>query len=248
MSTWLLKMVSVVAAVSVGLILIIRFSPPLSVSSIVTQKNSLFTVTGTGKMTVVPDTAIINLGISVTQPTVKSAQNQANSVIKKISDDAKSLGVEPKYIQTNNYSISPQYNYQTTPYRITGYQVTASLTVTVKDFDNINRVIDTATADGANTVSGIQLTVDETKQKELLNQARIQAVNDAKSKAANLASAAGITLGRIVNVEESGNAPVPVRMYATADLSVKSGGGAPTGIEPGSTDITTTVTLSYETR
>jgi hypothetical protein len=214
---------------------------------VVTQKTDLLTVSGEGKVTVIPDTAIINLGITVSRPSVKLAQNDANAVINKISADVKKMGVESKDIRTGEYSIYPQYNYNLQPPKITGYQVTASLTITIRDFDKINQVIDTSTADGANTVNGIQLTVDEDIQKELLKQARQEAVKDAKTKAESLASAAGITLGRIVNIQESGNAPVPRPLMFAAD-TVGRGSAEKTAIEPGSADITSSITLYYETR
>src|SRR3989344_2894786 len=117
--------------------LLLRFAPAIPISSTVTQKQDLFTVTGTGKVTVIPDTAIISLGITV-------------------------------------------------------YQVSTSLTVTVRNLEKINEAIDTATAQGANTISSVQFTVDETRQKELSQQARQEAVKEAKIKAESLSRSAGL--------------------------------------------------------
>lgn len=216
-----------------------KWGPSIPISSVVSQKNDFFTVTGEGKVTVVPDTAIVSLGITLNKPTVKAAQDQVNSVISEITKSLKTLGIDAKDIQTSNYSIYPQYND-----RITGYQVNASLTVTVRELDKVNQVIDIATAKGANTIGGIQLTVDDTKQKQLLQQARELAVKDAKTKAESLANAAGITLGKIVNIQENANNfPRPmIGMMAVVDSAPK------TNIQPGSTDISTSVTLFYETR
>ena len=229
--------------------LLLRFLPAIPISSVITQKQDLFAVTGSGKVTVVPDTGQIELGITTTAADVKTAQNQANVVIKKITSDLKNLGLPEKDIKTSNYSIYPQYDYQPGgANRIKGYQVSANLSVTIRSLDLINKVIDTASTDGANSVSAVQLTVDETRQKELLQEARKQAVADAKSKAESLSHAAGLSLGRLVNVSESTpNYPRPYLMSADM-MAVKSGTGEPTQIQPGSTDITSSVTLSYETR
>ena len=243
-----IKTFSVALAILAALFLYNKFGPPFSFNSVVTQKTDLFTVSGEGKVTVVPDIGVVSLGINLTRPTVKSAQTDVNNIINKISTDTKGLGVDPKDIITSDYSIYPEYDYRTGTGRITGYRVQASLTVKVRDLEKINQVIDTATADGANTVSGINLTVDESKEKELLQQAREQAIEEAKTKAASLARAAGISLGRIVNVQESGGQPMPVPYLARDMMAVGSGGGGETIIEPGSTDITSTVTLFYETR
>lgn len=225
-----------------------RFGPSLPLQSVVTQKTESFMVSGEGKVTVVPDTGIVSLGVVSSQPTVKAAQNEANTAISNITKALKGLGVADKDIKTSSYSVYPQYDYSNGgANRVTGYQVNANLTVTVRDINKVNDVIDQSTANGANTVGGIQLTVDDDKQKELLQEARELAVKEAKSKAESLAKAAGISLGKIINVvESSDNAPRPV--FANVDLKMAGGGSAPTEIAPGSTDITSSVTLFYETR
>ena len=228
--------------------LLLRFLPPIPIASTVTQKQDLFTVTGTGKVTVIPDTAIVNLGITVSRPTVKAAQTEANTIINRITSSLKSAGTAEKDIKTDQYSIYPQYDYQSGTNRITGYQVSTSLTVTVRNLEKINEVIDIATAQGANTISGVQFTVDETRQKELSQQARQEAVKEAKIEAESLSRSAGLTLGRIVNVQESTpDFPRPYFM-ATEKLGIGASGGGDTQVQPGSTDITSVVTLSYETR
>ncbi len=249
MNSWWVKAVFIFIAVFV----LLKFGPSVPVQSIVTQKMDSFTVSGEGKVTVVPDTGIVSLGITSNKPTVKAAQTEANTVIANITKAVKELGVADKDIKTSNYSVYPQYDYSTEGAgRINGYQVSANLTISVREIDKVNSVIDQATSNGANTVGGIQLTVDEDKQKELRQQARELAVKEAKTKAESLAKAAGITLGKIINVVESGNdiGPRPYDMMVanTKEGGLGGGGGAPTEINPGSTDISTSVTLFYETR
>lgn len=246
MTNWLIKLILTVVIV----LLALKFVSPLPISSVVTQKNDLFTVSGTGKVSVIPDTAIIDLGITSSQPTVKAAQNEANTVITNISKAVRELGISEKDIKTSNYSVYPQYDYRTgVVNKITSFQVTANLIITVRELDKANQVIDQATSKGANTVGGINLTVAQDKQKELLQQARDEAVKEAKAKAESLARSAGISLGRIINVQESDTSqPMPLLMNAKMSDAVGQGGGAPTEIQPGSTDIVSSVTLYYETR
>ncbi len=234
MPDWVVKLGATVVLILAALFAYGKLGPGIPITSVVTQKQDLFTVSGEGKVTVVPDTAIVELGVTAQQSTVKAAQSQANTVINKITDELKKLGVDAKDITTSNYSIYPQYDYQAGN-RLTGYQVNASLTITVRDIDKVSQVIDQATAAGANTVGGIQLTVDDAREKELLQQAREEAVKEAKAKAESLARTAGITLGKIVNVQE-------------AEVGGPIVFAKPTQIEPGSTDITSSVTLFYETR
>jgi hypothetical protein len=243
MNSWWLKLI----VVFILAFLFLKFAPSLPISSVVTQKQDLFTVSGEGKVTVVPDTGIVSVGINLTRPTVKSAQSEVNTVINKVISELKKLNIESKDIKTENYSVNPDYDYTAGTARVTGYRVSAELRITVRELDKLNQVIDSATAAGANTIGGISLTVDDKRQEELKQQAREEAVKQAKSKAASLSSAAGISLGKIINIQES--SPVtPGPLFLAADKVGRGGGSESTDIQPGSTDITSTITLTYEVR
>lgn len=217
---------------------------PFSVNSVITTKTDLFSVTGTGKETVVPDSAKVDLGITINQPSVVGAQTEANRVINQITSDLKALGIEDKNIKTINYSVYPNYDYAAGSQRIKDYNVNATLEVTVTPLSKVNDVIDKATADGANTVGNIQFTVNDQKQEELMQKARKEAIDEAKKKANQLAGDAGMRLGKIINVTETPNT-VPV-VFDRA-LSLAGGGpGEKTQVQPGETSITVSITLSYE--
>ena len=230
-----------ILAIWLGVFAYAKFGPGLPVSSVVTQKTDLFTVSGEGKVTVVPDVAILNLGMSSRKSTVKAAQTEANTVVNNLTAAIKEFGVNEKDIKTTNFSVYPDYDNS----KIAGFHVNVNLTVTVRNIDKVNDILDKATALGANSVGGIQFTVDEDKAKELTQEARKKAVDDAKKKASELSSAAGMTLGKIVNIQEGGSSR-PV-YYAIDKVALPmAGGGAE--VQPGSTDITSSVTLYYETR
>jgi uncharacterized protein YggE len=216
---------------------------PFSVNSVMTTKTDTFSVTGTGKVTVLPDVAIVNAGVTAQASSVKAAQDLLNKNINAVSSAVKSAGVDGKDVQTSGYNISPTYDYSANTQRITGYQAYSNLSIKVRAIENVNAVIDAATAAGANTVGGISFDVDDKTKAE--NEARQKAVADAKSKAENAARMAGFSLGRIINYSEDfGGAPRPIPMMAKAD-SV-AGGGVPTEIQTGSNEITVAVTLSYQ--
>lgn len=227
-------------------------SIPFSVNSIQTTKDSLFRVDGTGKATAVPNTALLQLGVTQSGNTVLEAQNKTNTAANKITQDLKALGIEEKRIKTTNYSVNPDYRYSTDNSKptITGYTVTQSIEVEVKPIDRANKAVDTATADGANMVGSIQFTIDDTTRKDLENKARDEAIKNAKEKAQQLAKSAGITLGRIIDVQESSNAIQPPILYKSEQLNAapRDTAGEPTEFNPGESTIQLTVTLSYETR
>ena len=216
---------------------------PLSISSVVTQKTDTFSVSGEGKVTLIPDIALVNVGVTSQGPSVTVVQQQLNTKMNAITDAVKRLGIDAKDIQTSNYSISPSYDFSGGTQRITGYQADSTLTIKVRKIDNANTVIDAATANGATNVGGITFDVDDKTKAE--NQAREAAITDAKSKADTAARAAGFHLGRIINYSEGSNAsPRPMMLDKTAVPA--TGGGAPTEVQPGTSEVDLSVTLSYE--
>ena len=86
--------------------------------------------------------------------------------------------------------------------RITGYQVSTSYEVTISDFNKINDLLVSATSFGANTVGSVTFDLSEELKNEKLKEAREIAVTEAKLKASGLAKAAGINLGKIINISE----------------------------------------------
>lgn len=225
---------------------------PVSISQTTTNKMSTFDVSGEGQITTTPDRAEINGGVQISENTVAAAQDKGNQIITKITQDLVGLGISKDDIQTINYSLYPNYDFRSGSQRITGYSLNVTLKITVKDFKNINSVIDTMTADGANQVGGVSFTLSEEKRLDVENQAREIAIKRAKDKANSLARIAGIRLGKIVNVTESSNqSPIPMLARDVAlKMSPEAGGEAsvaPTDVSPGSSTFSMGVTLSYET-
>lgn len=236
---------STIIFIFLGLFLYTKFAGPIpfSVNSITTTKTNLFSVSGTGKATGIPDTAQLSLGITKTALIVKDAQNQTNTAANKIIEDLKRLGIPKKDIKTTNYSINPNYDFARGGQNITGYTVTQNLEIKVTPIDLVNKTIDAVTANGANLVGGVNFTFDEKTQKDLESKARTEAVKMAKEKAQSLSKATRIRLGKIVDVQESGNfEPRPI--FMTQSLETKS---ADTQLQPGENSIIINITLSYET-
>lgn len=247
---WFLKTIVTAFIILGSLHLYSLYGAGFPVNQVVTQKENIFSVSGEGKVTATPNVANISLGVTAEAATALAAQDQANQVMNRLIDQLKSQGIEDRDIETTNYSIFPQYGFVSTvpgPNRITGYSVNINLTVHVRDLDKLNNIVDIATAAGSNQVGNIELTLSDEKRNELLKEAREKAVAEAKEKAEALAKAAGLTLGRVINVQESGGSVPPIPLRAELALDVAKV-GAPTQIEPGSTEIVSQVTLFYETR
>ena len=203
-------------------------------------------VVGEGKVTVVPDTATVTVGIVVSNAkTVDEAQEKINDINNKIIESMGKLGIAKVDIKTSNYSINPDYSYTNGSNQITGYSGNANLTVTVKNTNILPQVITEATKGGANQVGSPQYTVDS--PEKFREEARNKAIANAKEEAQKLAQSTGIRLGKVTNIVESQpNTPVPMFYQADALKTASSTEITPHTIEAGSQEITSTVTLYFE--
>lgn len=256
MNTMLMRLTQLVLMVTLATtsaIVVIKVLglPSVSINQISTNKQSTFDVTGESKITTIPDQAEVRLGFTINSPTVKQAQDQANSTINAINAELQKLGIEKADIKTEAYSLYPNYDYSTgNGQRIIGYSVNTSLVVTMTDFAQLNQAIDAATAAGANQIGGISFTLSDEKKAEVEKQARQEAIDDAQAKAKELAGLAGMRLGKIVNIYEMpamDGQLYPMAESALMNRAMGDAGGAPTNVEPGSTSYSFSVTLSYET-
>ena len=235
---------------------------PFFINSVNTTKTELFSSSGEGKATAVPDTSLIYLGVTQKAENVVDAQNKTNTSVKKIIKDLENLGIKNKDIKTTNYSLTPNYSMNPVPLgaetqvqtypifpqrnQIPGFTVTQNLEVKVKPINKVNQVIDTVTADGANLIGGVNFTFSDELEKSLEQKARQEAVANAKIRAQSLANAAGMRLGRIVNVVESSNS-LPKVVPFQAETGEKTNQNQASNITPGENSITVSVDIYYET-
>ncbi|MCJ7805856.1 SIMPL domain-containing protein [Patescibacteria group bacterium] len=223
-----------------------KFGPSLPFSVLSQQKGTPLVVEGTGSATAVPDIAKISIGIEETGSSLASAQKLINQKSKTLTDALKTLGVGEKDTKTTNYSVYPEYDYRSPGSTITGYRISITYEVKIKDIEKVNEILTKVTEAGANTVSNISFEVNEETKNKLLGEAREEAVGKAREKAQSLAKAAGVRLGRIINISESqGITPRPITLE-------KGIGGTPeetqVQIEPGETELSVMVTVSWEIR
>jgi uncharacterized protein YggE len=228
-----------------GLVLVkeLNISYPVRVTT--TQASDL-SVVGEGKVEVVPDQASLEAGILVANAqTIEAAQSEINEKNNAIVEALRKLGVEENDIKTSNYSVNPNQDYNPgVGGRITGYNGNVTITVTIRNVENVSQISQAVTTAGANQVYNVQYTVNN--PEKFREEARNKAIENAKMQAEALADSLGIRLGKVVNVVESSPNNGPVPMYDRA-LSVEGMGGAnaPT-MQPGTQEITSVVTLFFE--
>lgn len=197
------------------------------------------TVSGTGKVTVVPDVARVNLGVTLSKSTVKAARDGAATSMTAIIAALKALGIADADIQTSGLNLSPQYATGSST-RIVGYTISEQLQVTVRDLDKAGDVVDTATAKGATDVNGIWFEISDPAKAQ--NDARAAAVTAARSSAQALAGAANVSLGSVISISDA--TPTFVGYYPNVGAR-DTAAPAATPVQPGTQDVTATVTVIY---
>ncbi len=210
---------------------------------------NFFSVDGKTTIEAIPDQAVVNLGVDVTAKTVADAQNQANTIVSNLQTQLSSLGIDKKDIQTKNYSLYPNYDWNNDSRSILSYTVNSTLQITCKDFTVLNQIIDQATAVGINQVNGIDFTLSDAKQAELKKEARQQAIAKAKENAQELAGLTGIKLGNLTNVYEyePDNQAATGIMYAKNLALDGAEERVDTSVEAGTASYNYQVTLTYQT-
>jgi len=200
-------------------------------------------VTGTGTTTVSPDLADVRLGVSVSHPTVKEARADAAARMTRVIDGLKKLGIADKDIQTTTISLQPTYDYTNNgnPPRITGYSFSNGLEVTVRNLDQVGDVIDGSLAAGATTLDGVSFQVSDPAAAQ--SQARTEAMTQARANADTLAKAAGIAITGVATISEVSTPVQPPIWYGAAPAAGAADQATP--VQPGTTDVTITVTVSY---
>ena len=200
-------------------------------------------VGGEGKVSGAPDVAVLTLGVSVLAPSVKDARDQAASAMNGVVESIKGNGVDAKDIQTTQLSIYPEYTYGDGNQELTGYRVTNTVTAKVRNIDNTSKVIDDAVAAGGDLtqIQGITFTIDD--PAKLRDEAREEAVKDAKAKAERLADLAGVRLGNPISIREYTSSP-PVA-YRDVGMGGDMEAAPSTPIEPGELEVILSVDVVY---
>ena len=202
-------------------------------------------ISGEGKVTALPDVAVLTLGTQTERRTVADAQRENTTAMNQLRERLKTLQIPAADITTSQYSVYPQYDWNEGRQSLRGYQVTQQLTVKIRDFEKISPVLATVGELSLNQVGGLSFAIDDPEQYR--QEARLKALEQAKQKAVALAAAAKVRLGRIVSFSEGVSGGYPPIYAKEAAYGMGGGGSAPAPmVEPGSQDIVVSVTVGYE--
>jgi uncharacterized protein YggE len=199
------------------------------------------TVSGTGLVTLTPDIAYISIGVHTENASAKVAVANNNSQAQAVIAIIKKAGIAEKDIQTTNFSVYAQQQYDNTG-KPTGttYVVDNSVYVTVRDLTKLGDLLDATVQAGANNINSIQFDVAD--KTEALSQARLAAVENAKKQADELTKATGVSLGEVQSITYYDSTPPVSIQYSKAMIEAPA---ASVPVQTGSMQISTTVTIVY---
>ena len=232
--------------VSILLAITLTGCEPQIVGTLLQPESGGIHVTGSGSVVGEPDMATLNLGVSVEKKTVAEAREAAAVAMTAVIGALKANDVAENDIQTERFSIHPQYDYTDNGRVLRGYRVNNTVSAKVRELEDLSEVIDTAAIAGGDIVviNSIQFMIEDTTP--LQAQARSLAVKNAEAKAQTLAEASGVTLGKPITISETSRAVSPPIAYAEEAALAADSARSTTPIEAGELTVTVNVTIVYE--
>ncbi len=232
----------VALAIAIGSLIALSLRPSTIAAATTPVPVRQITVVGKGEAKASPDTARVQLGVQTEAPSARQALTDNNGKMSALVAKLKELGVANQDIQTSNISIYPRYDHDGR--EVLGYQVHNTVTVKIRSVGQTGDLLDQVVDAGANNMSGISFMIEDPKALE--QQAREQAIADARTRAEAMAKAAGASVGQIISISENiGTAP-PV-MYAMPEAAGRAtDASVPT--EAGEQTLSAQVQMSFELR
>lgn len=206
------------------------------------------TVVGEGSITIEPDLARATIGVETIGDTVEEVTQQSAETMQELKTALKDEGIAERDIQTSGYNLWTDRSFVEPP-QPQGeeiiYRVNNTVSVVIRDLDKVGEVLDAAITAGANTIHGVQFSVDE--PRELAGEAREKAISDAKAKAQHLAELNDLELGALVRISEvvgSGGGYYSSNL-SQQDAMLQGMGGGAGPISPGELELSLNLEVIY---
>lgn len=197
------------------------------------------TVTGEATITAAPDLATVSLGVTTQDATAGGAMRANSTALAAVMERLKAAGIADRDLQTMTLQLNPNWsNPESGQPVISGYTASNMLSVRVPDLTILGAVLDAAITDGANTLNGVSF--GQSDPKPLQDAARKEAVADAIARAELLTKAAGVKLGRVLNISENAGYGDPMPMMKAADMAQS------VPVAAGEIGVTASVTIVFE--
>ncbi|HLU51433.1 MAG TPA: SIMPL domain-containing protein [Flavobacteriaceae bacterium] len=200
----------------------------------------VISVTGEGIVKIVPDQVIINLTIENTGDDLIKVKAENDKSVDAVIKQLKQSGIADKDIQTKRVDMGKNYDYNTKQYQ---FRATQSITVLLRNLDKYESLVSNLLTHGLNRIDGIQF--GSSKMDELMSEARVKAVQNAKKKAEEYAGALAQKVGKAVQIQEPGQGYNPPILRMAKMETAYDGGGQQT-LAPGEMEVSVQVIVVFE--
>lgn len=208
-----------------------------------TPEPSVINVTGYAQQEVAPDTAYITVGMESTDADAQQARSKNNTVMNQVTTAIQSMGIDKADMKTTNFNISPNYA-NNGRNKISSYTVTNNLQIKVTDMDMISRIISKASSSGANTIQSVRFVTEHADQ--IRDNLIKEAIANGRREAASAATAAGSSLGRVKEINITGNSPSYERSYSMNSMRISAKMmDASTPIESGTNTMSESIRMTF---
>ncbi len=199
-------------------------------------------VSATSTANMAPDMATVSAGVVTQGKTAREAMFGNATKMTRVFEELEAAGIEKKFITTSQLSLQPKYNYQNRQApKIDSYEARNQVSAKTYDLDNVGAMLDALVKAGVNNINGVQFSIKDSKAAK--DKAREDAIREAREKAESMAAAAGVKLGKLKSLSESGGNFNP---RPTVFNGVSASRQASTPVAAGEQAISVTVNMSYD--
>ncbi|MFA5856849.1 MAG: SIMPL domain-containing protein [Candidatus Pacearchaeota archaeon] len=211
----------------------------------INKETGMLNAEGKSELTFAPDNAKVFVGVSITKPTAKEAQDEENRVIAAIIKDLKALGISEADIETESINLYEDKVWTEKEMKSNGWKATQILKVKTKDFSKVGKIVDISINNGANEINNIQFYLSQEKENEYKQQAIAQATKSAHDKAKVMADSLGKKLGKVKSVTESNYGYMPY-MYDMKNSAGVMATQESASVMPQDVTVTANIVVTYE--
>ena len=208
-------------------------------AAVAQEDKGRITITGTASIDADPDLATVFAGVESVAPTAREALTANSQRMDAVFQAIRGLGIEERDVGTSNFDISQNWRHGPNGSQPDGYRVANQVTLRLRDVSRVGDVLDALTSAGINNAGNIRFEVENAD--ELLDGARREAVQKARSRAELYAAAAGVRLGKVVAINEGSFTPMPQPQFAA--MEARAAGAPP--IAPGQQTLSVSVTVTW---
>jgi uncharacterized protein len=216
---------------------------PAGVPQPVSNTGTLLSVSAHAEARRAPDLAIVSAGVVTEAPDANAAMRANAERMQQVVEAIRKAGIEARDVQTSGITLNPQYRYaENAPPTINGYQASNTVNVTVRDLARLGKILDALVATGANQIHGP--TFDIAEREPVLDEARRNALKQARARADMYAQALGLRVRRIVSISEGARIDMPGPIPMAAMRMEKA--MADTPVSPGENVLAAHIDVVFE--